>query len=53
MIERVKQAGMKVGLAVKPKTPLEAVLPYVKDVDMVLIMTVEPGFGGGRSLCRT
>ena len=37
---------MKVGIALKPKRPASAVYDYVKDVDLVLVMTVEPGFGG-------
>ena len=38
--------GLDVGLALKPATPLEAVLPYLDTIDLVLPMTVEPGFGG-------
>ena len=45
-IEEVKAKGKKVGLALKPATPAEAVEPWIRDVDMVLVMTVEPGFGG-------
>ena len=43
---KVREAGMKVGLAIKPKTPVEVVEQYIELADLVLIMTVEPGFGG-------
>ncbi|KAJ0395373.1 hypothetical protein ATCC90586_008665 [Pythium insidiosum] len=46
LIQQIRAAGMKVGVAIKPGTSVEAVLPYVDKVDMVLVMTVEPGFGG-------
>lgn len=45
-IEVAKMHGVKVGLTIKPATPAEAVEPWLKDLDMVLVMTVEPGFGG-------
>ena len=42
----IREKGMKSGLSVKPGTPVEAVEPYLSECDMVLVMTVEPGFGG-------
>ena len=45
-IAAIRSFGKKVGITIKPKTPAEAVAPYLDKVDLVLIMTVEPGFGG-------
>lgn len=45
-IYAIKQHGKKAALAIKPNTPPEALFPYLDKIDMVLIMTVEPGFGG-------
>lgn len=45
-IDKIKEKGKKPGLVIKPKTPASAVFPYLKDIFMVLVMTVEPGFGG-------
>jgi len=45
-INDVKAKGKLVGLSLKPKTPAEVILPYLPSLDMVLVMTVEPGFGG-------
>ena len=46
VIEAVRSAGKKVAIALNPPTPLERVLPWIDAVDMVLVMTVNPGFGG-------
>ena len=46
VIEKIRSLGKKVGLTIKPATPISALEPYLNLVDMVLIMTVEPGFGG-------
>lgn len=46
LIAAVKAEGMKVGMTIKPLTPIEDLLPYVEKLDMVLIMTVTPGFSG-------
>lgn len=45
-IMKAKSLGKKTGVTLKPKTPAQAVLPYLEMVDLVLVMTVEPGFGG-------
>lgn len=45
-INRIKSFGKLAGVSIKPRTPIEAVLPYLAQLDLVLIMTVEPGFGG-------
>jgi ribulose-phosphate 3-epimerase len=46
LITNLRQRGVKAALAIKPKTPVESVFEYLDELDMVLIMTVEPGFGG-------
>ena len=46
VIAAIREAGCTVGISVKPKTPASAIFPYLEMVDMVLVMTVEPGFGG-------
>ncbi len=46
VISAVKECGKKTGIAVKPATPVSEVFDYAGSVDMILIMTVEPGFGG-------
>jgi ribulose-phosphate 3-epimerase len=45
-ISDVKSNGAKVGVAVKPGTPFSLVEPFIEQIDLLLIMTVEPGFGG-------
>ena len=45
-IRQIKACGVKAGVSIKPKTPVSAIVPYLNDLDLVLIMSVEPGFGG-------
>lgn len=45
-LAKIHAKGKKAGVVVKPKTPAEAVLPFLKDCEIILVMTVEPGFGG-------
>ena len=45
-IDKIHAKGKKAGVVVKPNTPAEAVLPFLEKVELILVMTVEPGFGG-------
>ena len=46
LITKIKNFGLKAGLSIKPKTQPEEILEFLPDLDLVLVMTVEPGFGG-------
>jgi len=45
-LKQIRSYGIKCGLAINPATPFEAAIPFLKDIDLFLIMTVVPGFGG-------
>ncbi|ART76303.1 ribulose-phosphate 3-epimerase [Sutcliffiella horikoshii] len=45
-IQHIKSQGVKAGVVINPATPVESIIPILNDVDMVLLMTVNPGFGG-------
>ena len=45
-IDKIHAYGVKAGLSIKPGTPVESLLPYLDKVEMILMMSVEPGFGG-------
>ena len=53
IIELIKSCGCKVGVSIKPKTPLTEIFPVLQKVDVVLVMSVEPGFGGQGYIPRT
>ncbi len=46
VIDAIRAKGVKVGISISPETPVDVLTPYIEKVDMVLIMTVRPGFGG-------
>ena len=52
VISLIKKMEMKVGISIKPATNVEALIPYLSLVDLVLIMSVEPGFGGQKFMDR-
>ena len=51
-LELIRSLGVKPGIVVKPKTPAEAIAEYLPMVDLVLVMTVEPGFGGQKFMAE-
>lgn len=51
-LEKIRSLGLKSALTLKPGTPAEAVFPYLDQLDMVLVMTVEPGFGGQKFMAE-
>ncbi len=46
VITKIKSFNVKVGMSIKPKTDVKVLLPFLKDLDLILVMSVEPGFGG-------
>ena len=52
-IRAIKDCGVKVGISIKPATPVEVLAPYAQLLDMILIMTVEPGYGGQEFIADT
>ena len=50
---KIRELGMKSGLSIKPATPVSAIEPYLDCCDMILVMTVEPGFGGQKLIPET
>ena len=51
-LRRIHAKGKKAGVVVKPKTPASAVLPFINECEIILVMTVEPGFGGQRFMAE-
>lgn len=46
LIKHLKEKNVFIGISIKPNTPVEKILPFIKKIDLILIMSVEPGFGG-------
>jgi ribulose-phosphate 3-epimerase len=45
-LAKIRSMGKRAGISINPETPFEAVLPFLKEIDLLLVMTVHPGFGG-------
>ncbi len=45
-LQAIRKLGAKVGISIRPKTSIQTILPYLKELDLILVMSVEPGFGG-------
>lgn len=52
VLAQIKAAGLKAGVSLKPKTPAGVLQPYLAEIDNILIMTVEPGFGGQKFMAE-
>ena len=53
LLSRIREQGVMAGISIKPGTPVEEVYPYLDQCDMVLVMTVEPGYGGQKLIPET
>lgn len=53
IIEKIKSLKYKVGISIKPNTKIDTILPYLNKIDLILIMSVEPGFGGQKFIPET
>ncbi len=53
LIDRIKEKGVRTSLAISPDTPAEVLVPFLSKLDMVLVMTVRPGFGGQKLMPET
>ena len=52
-LAKIKQAGIQTGMVINPDTPIDGLIPYLGDLDLVLLMTVFPGFGGQKIYRRS
>lgn len=53
IIKQLKKRNIKIGISIKPETQIEKIKPYLEEIDMILIMTVNPGFGGQKIIPET
>lgn len=53
VINKIHSRGIKAGISIKPQTPVSEILPYIESVEMILVMTVNPGFGGQTFITET